>query len=317
MKMSNETICDAELLTGDPLAHSPPLLQKATRTMRAFFKSYWYLILCALLPAVLVGMIYVAKGHHPFGDGCVLVLDLNGQYVWFFEALRNFLHGDADLLYSFSRAMGGEFLGIYSYYVASPFSYLLALFPAERMLEGLLTLFLLKTAICGWSFGYYMHRTLKDRNPIAIVLFALGYAMSSYALVQQHNTMWIDAMMWLPLITLGIESLIRTGKFRLYTILLAITLCSNFYIGFMVCIYCAIYFFVYYFAHNEEWRNNPLGESRHFLKSFLRIAFYSLIAIGASAVILLSAYYSLNFGKTTFSAPDWTWTSNFGFFEFL
>ncbi len=290
-------------------------LQKAKQRIRFFLKSYWYLVLCALLPAVLVALIYIAKGHHPFGDGCVLVLDLNGQYVWFFEALRNFVKGDADLLYSFSRALGGEFLGIYAYYVASPFSFLLALFPQDWMLEGLLFLFLLKTAICGWSFGYYMHRTMKEKNPIAIVIFALGYAMSSYALIQQHNTMWIDAMMWLPLITLGIESLIKEGKFRLYTILLAITLFSNFYIGFMVCIYCAIYFFVYYFAHSENGRNNPLGETHHFIKSFGRIALYSVIAIGMAAIILLSAYYSLNFGKTTFSTPDWSWSLNFDFLQ--
>lgn len=288
-------------------------LQKAKQRIHVFWKNYWYLVLCALLPAVLVGMIYIAKGHHPFGDGCVLVLDLNGQYVWFFEALRNFVKGDADLLYSFSRALGGEFLGIYAYYVASPFSFLLSLFPQDWMLEGLLFLFLLKTALCGWSFGYYMHRTMKEKNPIAIVIFALGYAMSSYALIQQHNTMWIDAMMWLPLITLGIESLIKEGKFRLYTILLAITLFSNFYIGFMVCIYCAIYFFVYYFAHSEKSRNNPLGETHHFIKSLGRIAFYSGIAIGMAAIILLSAYYSLNFGKTTFSTPDWSWSLNFDF----
>lgn len=317
MGTREKSIRDPNLLPSEPLDASPTLLQTLKRSTHFFVKQNWHLILCALLPALLVALLYFVRGHYPLGDGCVLVLDLNGQYVWFFEALRNFVHGDADLLYSFSRAMGGEFLGIYSYYLASPFSYILALFPAERMLEGLLTLFLIKTAVCGWSFGYYMHRTMKDRNPIVILLFSLGYALSSYALVQQHNTMWIDAMMWLPLITLGIESLIQKGKFRLYTILLAITLASNFYIGFMVCIYCAIYFFVYYFAHNEEGRNNPFGETRHFLKSFLRIAFYSLIAIGAAAVILLSAYYSLNFGKTTFSSPDWSLHSNFGFFEFL
>ena len=180
-----------------------------------------------LIPAVLMYLIYLAKGHYPFGDGCVLVLDLNGQYVWFFEALRNFVKGDASLLYSFSRALGGEFLGIYAYYVASPLSYLLCLFPQNRMLEGLLVLFLLKTALCGGTFGFYMHRTLKRPNRFAIIAFSTFYALTSYAVVQQHNTMWIDAVMWLPLITLGLESLIKYGKFKMYTVFLAITLFSK------------------------------------------------------------------------------------------
>ncbi len=296
-------------------------MNKSLPALKQQRSSFWsqkgYLLLCMLIPAVLMYLIYLAREIHPFGNGCVLVLDLNGQYVWFFEALREFVKGDADLLYSFSRALGGEFLGIYAYYLASPLSYLLCLFPQDMMLEGLLVMFLLKTSICGFTFGYYMHRTMQDRKPLSIVIFSTFYALTSYAVVQQHNTMWIDAVMWLPLITLGIEELIKHGKFKMYTVFLTITLFSNFYIGYMVCIYCALYFFLYYIAHNEDYRNNPLHEKLHFLKSLLRIAFYSMLAIGIAAVILLSAYYALNFGKTTFSNPKWEWSFNFDILELL
>ncbi len=297
---------------------APTLLsQKKRKNAKDLFKTYGYLLLCMAIPAFIMYLIYLCKGLYPFGNGCVLVLDLNAQYVWFFEALRNFVRGDASLLYSFARSMGGEFLGIYAYYIASPLSFLLALFPEKMMLEGLLFLFLLKTAICGGTFGFYMHKTLKDPKPWVIISFSVFYALSSYAVVQQHNTMWIDALMWLPLITLGIEQLIKYGKFKLYTAFLALTLFSNFYIGYMVCIYCLIYFFLYYLAHNENYENNPRRESKHFIKSLLRIALYSAIAIGIAAVILLAAYYSLNFGKTTFSDPDYTWETKFDILDLL
>lgn len=286
------------------------------RRVLRFGKDHWYLALCMAIPVLLVYLIYLARGIHPFGDGCVLVLDLNGQYVWFFEALRNFVHGDGSLLYSFERALGGEFLGIYAYYLASPFSYLVCLFPKTKMLEALLTLFLLKTAICGGTFGYYMKKTALTKKPVSIIIFSVCYAVSSYAIIQQHNTMWIDAMMWLPLITLGIEELIRHGKFRLYTALLAVTLFSNFYIGYMVCFWCVIYFFLFYLAHGgKSGDNNPLGERLHFLKSLLRMVFFSLLSVGIAAVILLGAYYSLNFGKTTFSTTSWEWYLNFDFLD--
>ncbi len=284
---------------------------------RKLINRYGTIALCMAIPALLMYLIYVAKAHYPFGEGSVLVLDLNAQYVWFFEALRNFAKGDASLLYSFSRSLGGEFLGIYAYYIASPLSYIVCLFPKERMLEALLTLFLLKTAICGGTFAYYMKKTEKDIGNFALIIFSCFYALSAYAVVQQHNTMWIDAVMWLPLVTLGIEQLIKHGKFKLYTIFLGITLISNYYIGYMVCIFCLIYFFLYYIAHNEDGRNNPMGEKRHFLKSFGRIAIFSLIAIGMAAVILLSAYYSLSFGKSTFSDPDWTVTLKFDILDLL
>lgn len=293
---------------------SPCLLTEESKP--SFWSRRGYLLLCFLIPALLVYLTYFARGVHPFGNGSVLVLDLNGQYVWFFEALRNFVRGDASLIYSFSRALGGEFLGIYAYYVASPLSYLVALFPTERMLEALLVLFMLKAGLCGLSFGYYMHKTLRQVKPMATVVFSILYAMSSYAIVYQHNTMWIDALIWLPLITLGIESMIKHGKFKLYTVSLAVALFSNFYIGYMLCIWCLIYFFLYYFGHSRK-ELNPIGERGHFLKSLLRMAFYSLLAIGIAAVILLSAYYSLHFGKTTFTDTSWKWKINFNGFDFL
>ncbi len=294
-----------------------PLGRLASRIKESrVWREYHFLLWCMLIPAALVFLIYLVRGLHPFGDGCVLVLDLNGQYVWFFEALRNFVHGDAELLYSFSRALGGEFLGIYAYYLASPLSYLVCLFPTDRMLEALLCLFLLKTALCGATFGYYMHKTMKTQNKLCIILFASFYALSSYALVQQHNTMWIDAVMWLPLITLGIEQLIKYGKFKLYTVSLAVTLFSNYYIGYMVCIWCVLYAGLYYLAHPKDVRN-PLGEKFHFPRSVLRMLCYSLIAVGIAAVIILGAYYSLNFGKTTFSDPSWEFATKFDLLDFL
>ena len=281
-----------------------------------FCREYGYLILCLLIPAFLVYLMYLTRLLHPFGDGCVLVLDLNGQYVWFFEALRNFVRGDADLLYSFSRALGGEFLGIYAYYLASPLSFLLCLFPQNMMLEGLLFLFMLKASLCGLTFGIYMHKTLRERRPFAVIAFSIFYALTAYAVIQQHNTMWIDAVMWLPMITLGIESLIKHGKYKLYTISLAVAVFSNFYIGYMICFYCVIYFVLYYLAHREQDRN-PLAESAHLFKSLLRIAFFSVIALGIAAVIIFGAYYALNFGKTTFTDPSWEWKQKFNLYELL
>lgn len=276
-----------------------------------------YLAYAFFIPATIMYLIYIAMEIHPFGNGSVLVLDLNGQYVYFYEALRNFVYGDASLLYSFSRSLGGEFLGIYAYYIASPFSYIVALFPQSMVLEALLVIFLLKTGLCGFTFGFYLHKTGKSKSKIATIIFSCLYALSAYAVVQQHNSMWIDAVMWLPIISYGIEQLIKHGKFRMYVIFMALTLMSNFYIGYMVCIYAAAYFVYYYFATNTDNINNPHRERMHFFKSFVRFAFYSVLSVGIAAVILLGAYYALSFGKNTFSNPSWAFGFKFDVIELL
>lgn len=289
------------------LAHT--LGERLRALTRVIIKNqYSYLAVCFLIPFGIMLAMYLCRGLHPFGNGCVLVLDLNGQYVYFYEALREFIYGDTSLLYSFSRALGGEFLGIYAYYIASPLSWLVALFPEGRMLEALLLIFLLKTGLCGVTFGWYLHKTSRRVNKTYSFIFSTLYALCSYAIVQQHNSMWIDAMIWLPVLTFAIEELIKHRRYKLFVISLAITVMSNFYIGYMVCIYVALYFFFYYAAHGE---NNPLGERLHFLRSFLRIGVWSALAIGISAIIILGAYYSLGFGKSTFSDPNWDFFARF------
>jgi uncharacterized membrane protein YfhO len=180
-----------------------------------FKKEYSYLAYCFGIPAVLYFLIYLSMGLHPFGNGSVLVLDLNGQYVFFYEALRNAVWGDNSLLYSFARQLGGEFLGIYAYYIASPFSYIVCLFPEGRILEALLCIFLIKAGISGLTMGYYLHKTAARLNRTNVIICSVLYSMCSYAVVQQHNSMWIDALMWLPLLTLGIEELIKNKKYKL------------------------------------------------------------------------------------------------------
>lgn len=280
---------------------------------------YAYLGLAGLIPAAIVLIIYmiVTGGLHPFGNGTPLILDLNSQYVYFFSALRNAVYGDGELLYSFSRSLGGEFLGIYAYYIASPLSYLVCLFPADRIQEFALILMMLKTALCGMTMGYYLHKHSEKLNKLTIVSFSLMYALCSYAIVYQSNTMWIDALIWLPLLTLGVEALIKHGKYKLFVISLALTIMSNYYIGYMCCIFVFLYFFYYMYSYKDNFVNNPLHEKRHFLKSFVRIAVFSLLAICISAVIIFAARYSLTFGKNDFSEPNYDIYSRITFFDVL
>ena len=292
------------------------LLGQTLNPLARLRDEYGYLLWAALIPAALMILIYIAHGTYPFGDESVLVLDLTGQYVYFYEGLRDILSGEASIFYSFSRALGGEFLGIYDYYVASPFAMIIKLFPEHRMLEALLTLFILKVALSGLFMGFYLHRHSVDKGrKLPVIIFSVLYALTSYAVVQQHNSMWIDALLWLPIVTYAIEELIKRGKFRLYVFTLAITLISNFYIGYMVCIYTAAYFFYYYFSHNRNYENNPTGEKHHFVRSLTRIACWSALAIGIAALTILSARYSLAFGKDEFSNPNWAITQKFDLFE--
>ncbi|MBR2987161.1 MAG: YfhO family protein [Clostridia bacterium] len=281
----------------------------------AHFQKQGYLYFSFFVPALLFFMVFILQGTYPFGNGSVLVLDLNGQYVYFFEALRKAIYGDASLLYSWFGTLGGEFIGIYAYYLASPLSYLVALFPAGAMTEALLVIELMKCGFCGLTMAYYLRKTRPLANEMITISIAIMYALCAFAIVMAHNTMWIDCLIWLPMVTYGIERIINYGHFKLFIVALTMSMVSNFYIGYMVCFYVFIYFFYYYFfaSHRAntsaawviEGDNNFIGENHHFFKSLVRIGAASVIAIMISCFIILPTYYSLTLGKTTFSDPSW------------
>ena len=275
-----------------------------------------YLVFCFFVPVIIMYGIYVVKGIHPFFNGSPLVLDLNAQYVSFFEALRDFALGERSILYSFSRSLGGEFMGMVAYYMASPLTYITVLFPKDRIQEAVLTILLIKCGLTGLTFGLYLHNKSKNPQKVTVFTFSMLYALSAYAVVQQHNTMWIDALVWLPLLAYGLENLVYRGKYKLYTISLAIIMLCNYYIGFMICIFSVLYFFYCYFSKSPIERN-PFKEKLHFIRAFLRFGLFSIMAAAMSAFMLIAAYYSLQFGKTEFSSPNWAMEANFDVVDFL
>ena len=264
-----------------------------------------------MLPIIIFWIVYICFEVYPFGKGSVLVLDLNGQYVYFFEALRNAVHGDMSLIYSWSRSLGGEFIGIYAYYLASPLSYLVTLFPEGHITEGLLFLILLKTGISGAAMSFYLKKTRPETKDAVAVIFSVMYALSAYAVTYAHNTMWIDAMMLLPLVIYGLEQLVDKQKFVLFIVTMTLTLVSTFYIGYMMCYFVFIYFFYYYFSHGIFKENNYYGEKLHFLKSLLRVAAAAAICILCACIIILPTYHALTFGKTTFTKTEWKFSMMF------
>ena len=268
----------------------------------AFSKEKYFYYLAFAIPVVILYITYIFMEVYPYGDKSILSLDMDGQYIYFFHQLRDVYTGQASLFYTFERCLGGEFLGYFTYYLASPVSFLVVLFPLSMLVDAVKFIIIIKCGLAGLTFAIYLARARK-KNVYGFIIFPVMYALCSYATMFQFNPMWMDAMIWLPLITLGIESLVTNGRFKLFIISLALAICSNYYIGYMLCIYVAVYFFAFLFSKSDD-EINGLKESYHKLKSLARIAIASVIALMIACAIIFSAYYSLSFGKTSYQDND-------------
>ena len=253
-------------------------------------------IITFFLPATLLFIAYGVFKIWPFGERSVLVLDLNGQYVYYFEALKNALFGNGSIFYSWSRNMSGDFFGLFGYYLASPFTIIPTLLPRSIMTESILIMQLCKVGAAGITFSYYLQKT-KRTDIFGGVLFGTLYALMSYVTVQLMNPMWIDGVIYLPLIILGIEELVCDKRILPFAIPTGLMFIANFYIGYMVGIFAAIYFVI--FAISEGLVFTP----KKALARVLRAGAGAVIALMIGAITILPIYKVLSLGKMEFALP--------------
>ena len=103
-----------------------------------------YYVAAFLIPALLTLIAYAIFGVYPFGERSVLTLDLNGQYVYYFENIRETFWSGESPLYSWSRNLSGGYQGVIGYYLASPFTFIVILLPRSMIIESLMIMQLCK-----------------------------------------------------------------------------------------------------------------------------------------------------------------------------
>lgn len=265
-------------------------------------RAYW---LSFLLPAAILFAAYIIFQVWPFGERSVLSLDLNAQYVYYYDYMYDVFAGKESLFYSWSRNLSGEFMGIIGYYLASPFNILVWLFPREWITEGLLTMILAKAGASGLACAYFLRRH-RGFCRMTTVTFSVMWALCGFFIVQTMNPMWLDGLVALPLAAAGIEKICDKRKFLMYILSLVYIFVANFYIGYMVGIFSALYF-VWYLASGRS-ANKRFGE---YCGATLMFGAGSVVAILMSCFMILPVYKSLSNGKFSFTEPDYSLAENF------
>ena len=217
-------------------------MENSQISLKFSFKSFLFnkgiYFLAFFIPMIILLVSYFIFGIYPVGDESVLVLDLNGQYVYYFENLRDAFWGNGSLVNSWSRNFSGEIVGMFAYYLASPFTLVVMLLPRSIMTTSLLIMQMLKVGTASVTFCWYLRNSRKTA-PYTSLIFAMLYSLMGYMVVQLMDPMWLDGLVYLPIICRGIEELIDKGKWLLFIIPLALMFIANFYIGWMIAIFFA------------------------------------------------------------------------------
>lgn len=296
----------------------------------SFFKENKFIFISGLCALAVMVLVYFCYDLIPFGDMTILRMDLYHQYGPLFAELYDRITSGRSLLYSWESGLGGSFLGNFLNYMSSPLSWIILLFGHENITEAISTMILLKAVLSACTFSYYLKHSFR-RNDITISAFGVLYAFCGYFVAYYWNVMWLDAMYLFPLIILGIEKIIKKGRPTLYCVTLALMFLANYYMAYMVCVFSILYFLTYYFANyplskkfEEPLADTPkkqglikkLKNSVFFCAGW-KFAFYSFLAVGLVAVILLPLIEVLSASSATSGNAPTDYKKYFTAFDFL
>ena len=198
-------------------------------------------ILSFVLPIISWIISVIISGVAPFGEKTVLTGDITYQFIDYLAYFKSVILSNNDFVYTFSKTMGGDMAGFSAYYLSSPFNYFLLLFSNRNLPLGFLIMLIFKAGLMGLCFNYYLAKIYGQRAES--LFYSTTYALMGYIVVYYQLFAYFDSLILLPLIMLGIHKIYENPKKKLtYIISLFLAIVINYYVGWMLCIFCVLYF---------------------------------------------------------------------------
>ena len=207
-------------------------------------------ILSFLIPFVIFIVLFFINGIL-LDDSSILYGDSQYQYYQLLLYLKRIFEGNANIFYSFQLGFGSPMLATLAYYLTSPFNVLVNLFNYNNMEYLFILLVLVKLSLCGLTMYCYLKYHFKSKYTL---LFSTAYALSFFIVANYYQIMWLDAYFLAPLLLLGIDKIIKENKYLLYGIVLFLIILTNYYMGYMCCVFSVLYFSYKYLLNNKKER---------------------------------------------------------------
>lgn len=251
-------------------------------------------ILSFLIPALMMMAIFYSVGISYGGKVTVLTFDLKNQYAPFIAGLRYLLEDPRKILFNWNASLGGNYMGVFAYYLASPLNLITLLWKTENIADALYVLIILKIGLCGLTFNTFLHqRSPEKKISFYNLIFSLCYALMSYNIVYGMCVMWLDAIILFPIVLLGIEKILSGKKGCLYFVSMTLVFITNYYMSYMVGIFVLIYFICGVLAKiNKSTRKYYAGRT-------LCFGINTLLGLGVSMPLVLPALLNLKFRYAT------------------
>ena len=188
---------------------------------------------------------------------------------WLKDIVRSVIHNHklSISLHSFSLGYGSDVITTLHYYVVGDPICLLSVFVPEDKIPFFYTLSIyLRLYLAGITFSMYCF-FMKHRNLTAILAGSLLYCLPlSVANMQLHHPFFTNPFIYLPLLLIGAEMIIRKSSKLPFILAVFLSAVSNFYFFYMLVILTVIYVLI---RLAGLWKDNSAAGTFRLLTVYL------------------------------------------------
>lgn len=225
--------------------------------IKSFIKKYWIYLAAAAVPAVVLLLFCFIWKLWLFGDGTILRGDMSQQFVPFYYELWNKVHNGGSFSYTWHTAGGCDFNTILGYLI-SPFTLLVLIFPQKCIVNMVQLIMALKWILVSVSMVYFFyhtkHNTLKVHKKAVSLFLGLAFGMGNGMINFLGYIQFNDVMICFPFLLLLVEKIVDSKRWKVYYLLLAYCIYTQYYLMFSICIMLFIWFVLQFNRETKEKR---------------------------------------------------------------
>lgn len=185
-------------------------------------------------------------------------------------------------LWDASIGYGSDIISVLHYYAIGDPLNILSIFSPDSKINVCYTLLvLLRIYLAGITFSAYCFYMGKNKYS-AVLMGSYIYIFSGYVFLHgMHHPYFINSCIYLPLLLLGVEKILREKKSLLFLITVFLSASSNFYFFYMLVLITVIYVIFRVLALYD------IKNIKKAIKAIMHIFVSSIIGVFLSATILL------------------------------
>lgn len=243
----------------------------------------------------------------PFGENTFLISDASGLYINSLSYIGRMFRGLEGVVYSFEKGLGGNMMGYIGGSYMNPVYIIFCFFDIADYPLAYSLVCLCNLSLCGLT----MYILLKDLygHKVSNLIFSTSYALMGFCSAYCFQIMFFAGVQALPLMIVGIRRIFQKRNSWLYVLAIAYALFSNYYQGYVLCVFSVLVFFSVFLLEKDNLKGSKLAV---FVKYLLSSVWGGLLPI----ITWLPAFLSLKGGRLDQTGiRDFSFAENMPFLE--